>query len=192
MRFSVGAVAQRWPCPALQRTWVRRGGGDREGAGAWLGAHLHDVYKVGLDVIEQPLLVRHHQRRRLVALEPVHRIGHLPQRIDIQTCRRPPGRPLAVRQCPKTAQEPRPAPLVPEEQCGVQVQRRPEYGPCAAAGREPCAASDRPLRGIVPESISSRIATSASSTASCRISFLFFSPPAVQSRRTSQTESSGT
>lgn len=41
---------------------------------------------VGLDVVEQPLVVCHHQRRCLVGLQAIHRVGNVAKCIDVQTC----------------------------------------------------------------------------------------------------------
>ena len=49
-------------------------------------AHLHDVHVLGLDVVEQPLVVRDHQRCRLVCRQANDGVGDVMERVNVQPC----------------------------------------------------------------------------------------------------------
>ena len=92
--------------------------------------------------------MRDHDGRAIRRFQPIYCLCDVPQRIDVQPCMVT----MRMRRGAHTA----------------------EQGDDTVLLRSSELAADRQNR---PESISSRMATSASRTASCRISLRFFSPP---------------
>jgi hypothetical protein len=72
--------------PGCMKRQNSRQGGPGQSPKPWCSPHLHDVHVLGLDVVEQPLVVRDHQRRGLVRLQAVDGVGHIPERINVQPC----------------------------------------------------------------------------------------------------------